>query len=262
MSQFQQPGVGGDKFEAAQHNGALMLFFPTDYSQNVPTVNGASDVIAARIVNLETGQILEDAKVWGKAMVPQLKGAVPDGMVLGRLGQGTGKNGNNPPWILHPHTAQEVARAEAWLAANPRNQFAQPQAQAAPPTPPAWGAPATPAAPQWGGQAAAPAPQAGGWGNPPAQAQQWGAPNAAPAATTTAPAAPSATGNGWEAPAPEGVVGQAPAAWQNAGAPVPPPAPQPDPNEVAAKLGAMGVQIPPGCTLESLMGLAAVYGIS
>ena len=117
MSNFQQPGIGGDKFEPASHNGHLMLFFPTRFEENIPTRNGAADAVTAKIVDLDSGEVLDDAKVWGKAMVPQLKGAVPDGMVLGRLGQGDGKAGNNPPWILHPHTEQDAVRA--WLDRNP-----------------------------------------------------------------------------------------------------------------------------------------------
>lgn len=181
MSNFQQPGIGGDKFEAARHNGHLMLFFPTRFEENIPTRNGAADAVTAKIVDLDTGEVLDDAKVWGKAMVPQLKGAVPDGMVLGRLAQGEGKAGNNPPWILHPHTEQDAVRGEAYLAANPRNQFQNGPAPAA--------APAQDQgqfAGQWGGAAPAPAPQpapaAGGWGAPAAPAAGgWGAPAAAPA---------------------------------------------------------------------------------
>lgn len=178
MSNFQQPGIGGDKFEAARHNGHLMLFFPTRFEENIPTRNGAADAVTAKIVDLDTGEVLDDAKVWGKAMVPQLKGAVPDGMVLGRLAQGEGKAGNNPPWILHPHTEQDVARAEAYLAANPRNQFQNGPAPAPAAEPAAaqqqggWGAPAP---------APAPAPAAGGWGAPAPAQGGWGAPAPAPA---------------------------------------------------------------------------------
>lgn len=194
MSQFAQPGIGGDKFEAAKHNGHLLLFFPSAFRADVPTQNGTADCVDTKIVDLDTGETLNDAKVWGKAMVPQLKGEVPDGMVLGRLGQGQGKAGNNPPWILHPHTEQDVAIAERYLAANPRNQFANPGAQQAPAatynpqqaqaTGNGWGQQAAPA------PAAAPAPPApaqGGWGSPapaPAAAAPqagWGAPAAAPA---------------------------------------------------------------------------------
>lgn len=205
MSQFQQPGIGGDKFEAANHNGHLLLFFPSAFRAQVQTSNGSADCVDTRIVDLDTGQVLDDAKVWGKAMVPQLKGAVPDGMVLGRLAQGQGKAGNNPPWILQPHTEQDVYRAEQWIAANPRNQFGQPQA--APSTPPAYGQQG------WGNPAASPATGTGGWGAPAPAAQsaqsqfegQW-----------PAQAAPPAAQGGWGAP------------------PAPAAAPQIDPGLVAA----------------------------
>lgn len=167
MSQFQQPGIGGDKFTAAEHNGSLLLFFPTEFCTQIPTVNGVSDAVVTRVVNLNTGQVLDDAMIFGSVLIPQLKGAVPDGMVLGRLGQGQNTKGN-PPWILQPHSEQDVAVAEAWLAANPRNKFGQPQTQAAPPTPAA-------PAPAWGQKppAAAPAaPATGGWGSPPAPVGQ------------------------------------------------------------------------------------------
>ncbi len=168
MSQFQQPAIANpeDKFVAAEHNGALLLFFPTEFKQGITTAHGESDAVSTRVVNLENGRILDNALIFATALVTQLKTAVPDGMVLGRLGQGQNTKGN-PPWLLSPHTAEDVAKAEAYLAANPRNQFAQPQVQT-PPTAPAWNAPATPAAPAWGGQASAPA------------APAWGAPAAAP----------------------------------------------------------------------------------
>lgn len=166
MSQFGQPGIGGDKFVAAEHNGMLLLFFPTEFKSQVPTVNGATDAVGTKIVNLDNGVVLNDTMVFGSALVPQLKGAVAEqGMVLGRLGQGQAKGGNNPPWLLAPHEAQDVAKAEAYLAANPRNQFGNGQA---PPTPAAYAAPATNG---WGagtqGAVAAPvAPAAAGTPDP------------------------------------------------------------------------------------------------
>lgn len=197
MSQFQQPGVGGDKFTAAEHNGALLLFFPSAYRTDIPTQHGVADAVEGRIVNLDSGQVLENAMVFGRALVGQLKGAVPDGMVLGRLGQGQNQKGN-PPWMLFSHTEQDVARAEAWIAANPVNKFNQPQA--GPPTPAASPAPGTWGAQPQGGPVGGPAPAA--WQNagaPASQTQypgQWGnaAPAAAPApaAPAPAPAAPAA----------------------------------------------------------------------
>lgn len=244
MSQFQQPAIANpeDKFVASEHNGQLLLFFPTAIQSQVKTQHGDADAVATKIVNLDTGRIIENALIFATALVTQLRQAVPDGMVLGRLGQGTNTKGN-PPWLLSPHNDQEVAQAEAYLAANPRNQFAQPQAQAAPAAPaaPAWGAPAAPAPapaaqPAWGAPAA-PAPQ------PNAAAAGWGAP--APAAP---PAAPS-----WGA---QPVAPSAPVA------PTPPPAPAAPVSAVhpdlVAALARKGIQVPPDATQEAAEATWAV----
>lgn len=242
MSNFQQPGISSpeDSFKPNENNGALLLFFPTRLDTGIKTAHGESDAVAARVVRLNDGRVWDNALIFSTALVTQLKGAIPDGMVLGTLGQGENTKGN-PPWLLRPHNDQDVATAEAWMAANPRIQQA-PQ-PAAPAGAPAWNAPATPAAPQWGG---APAPAAA-----PA-APAWGAP--APAAT------PPATGWGG---APADAVNPAAAGW---GAPAPAPAAPPapaafDPNAAAAALQAKGVALPPGTTVEQLQQLAAMYGV-
>lgn len=192
MSQFNQPAVANpdDKIVWAESKGALLLFFPTELKTAVPTQHGESDAVAAKVVRLNDGRVWENGLVFPTALVTQIKTAVPDGMVLGTLGQGENTKGN-APWLLLAHTAEDVAKAEAWLAANPRNQFQQ----AAPPTPavqaPAWGqqppaaAPAAPATGGWGAPAPA-APAAPAWGSP--------APVAAPAVDPQLVAALAAKG--------------------------------------------------------------------
>ena len=201
MSQFQQPGISNpeDKFVPAENNGALLLFFPTQLQTQVKTAHGEADAVAARIVRLNDGRVYDNALIFPTGLVTQLKSAVPDGMVLGTLYQGENTKGN-PPWLLRPHNEQDVQQAEAWLAANPRNQFQQ----AAPPTPPA-------AAPAWGQQppAAAPAaPATGGWGSPPPAAPAstggWSGAAAAPNPPAAPAPAPTATGS-WAAQAPSAV---------------------------------------------------------
>lgn len=222
MSQIQQPGISKpeDKLVWAEHLGALLLFFPTAIQAKISTAHGETDAVAATMVRLNDGRVYDNALVFPTALVTQLRAAVPDGIVLGTLSQGANTKGN-PPWLLQPYTPDQLALAEAWIAANPRNPVAQP-AQASP-SPAGWSAPAAPAAPTWGQQAApaapptqaapapgwgqpqpAPAPAApatGGWGNPPAPAPQaatggWGAvAPAAPAPSAYAaptPAAPAA----------------------------------------------------------------------
>lgn len=258
MGNYQQPHVpsADDKINWAENNGALMLIFPTAVKLAVPTQHGETDMVQAKIVRLEDGRVWENGAIFPTALVNQTRAAAPDGMVLGRLGQGQNTKGN-APWILQPHTAEDVARADAWIAANPVNQYqnaapAQQQwgGQQGPPAPAAsqaWGAPATPASP---------APATGGWGAPAAPqapAPAWGAP--APADTTQA---------GWGAPAP--AAPSAPAApaqsqfdgqWGGA-APTPPPAVNPvDPGLVEA-LRRKGQVLPPGTSHESALGIWAL----
>ena len=242
MSQFQQPGISNpeDKFVPAENNGALLLFFPTQLQTQVKTAHGEADAVAARIVRLNDGRVYDNALIFPTGLVTQLKGAVPDGMVLGTLYQGENTKGN-PPWLLRPHNEQEVQQAEAWLAANPRNQF-----QSAP-------APA-PAAPAWGQQAPA-APAAGGWGSPPPAAPAgngWGAP-AAPAPATSG-------GASWGAQAPATAPAAAPAPAQAAtgswGAQAPSGV---DPGLVEA-LRKKGVNLPPNSTQESAESIWAIVG--
>lgn len=154
-----------------------------------------------------------------------------------------GKNPDNPPKLYR--ALYQGPTLDSALATNQ----------------PGWGAPApTPPAPAqqaWGAPPAqAPTPPA-----PAQQAPTWGAP--APAAPTP-PAAPAQ--GGWGGP-PEVQNNAAAAGWGAPAPQTPPPAQQPpqaalDPNVVAQRLTAMGVAIPPGTTVESLMSLAAVYGIT
>ncbi|KQP24315.1 hypothetical protein [Aeromicrobium sp. Leaf272] len=45
----------------------------------------------------------------------QLRGSVGQ-KVLGRLGQGNAKPGQSAPWLLNEATADDVAKAEQWVA--------------------------------------------------------------------------------------------------------------------------------------------------
>lgn len=208
---IQQPSVpnADDKWSAAEHSGNLLLFFPVEVRRGIKTSNGDTDAVrCARVVNLDTGRILHDTMIFGTALVPNIGGGAPDGVVLGRLGQGAAKNGNNPPWILLPHDEAELRVAQQWLAMDAQGQLQQP----APQQQGGWGQQAPSGAPaqQGWGQApasASPAPGTGGWGQQPAPAPQqggWGAP--APAAQSAPPAAQSQFagqwGNAQPAPAP------------------------------------------------------------
>lgn len=248
---IQQPSVpnADDKWTAAEHVGNLLLFFPTEVRRGIKTSNGDSDAVScSRVVNLDTGRVLHNTLIFGTALVPNIGGGAPDGVVLGRLGQGEGKPGQSKPWILLPHDEQELFRAQDWLAKDAQGQLTQPSA---PPTQNAYGAPATGG---WGQQAApapSPAPATGGWGSPapsPAPGGQggWGAPN------TGAPAAPAATPPG--APAGQG-------GWGNPAPAAPPANPNPGVHpDLVEALRRKGVTLQPGQTqqdAESIWGYVA-----
>ncbi len=248
---IQQPSVpnADDKWTAAEHNGDLLLFFPTEVRRGIKTSNGDADAVAcSRVVNLRTGRVLHNTLIFGTALVPNIGGGAPDGVVLGRLSQGEGKPGQSKPWILLPHDENELRMAQDWLARDAQGQLQQPQAQAAPPTQGGWQQQGTQQG-GWGQQAPAAAPQpqgTGGWGQQspapaPAPAPQqggWGAP--APAAPSPAPQA-----GGWGNPAPA-----APPANPNPGV-------HPDLVEALRK---KGVTLQPGQTqqdAESIWGYVA-----
>ena len=246
--QIHQPAVpnADDKWTAAEHNGNLLIFFPTEVRRGIKTTNGDADAVAcSRVVNLDTGRVLHNTLIFGTALVPNIGPGAPDGVVLGRLGQGEGKPGQSKPWILLPHDEAELRRCQDWLAQDAQGNVTQPATQQqggwnqAPSGPAAsapqanWGGPAPAASPApatggWGQQAPAPAPQQGDWNHASARSayqEQWAAQGQAPAA----------------APAP--AQGQFDGQWGNA-APQPP-FQAPDPGLVQA-LAAKGYQLPPG----------------
>jgi hypothetical protein len=120
---FSQP-LRGDKFEAEQFDGALLLFYPIEYFTSIPTQHGETAVVDTHIVALDrpdlTGQptVLRDARIFGRALVPQLKGAVGAKPVLGRLGRGQNTKGN-PPWLLKDFTEQDAALARQYASSHP-----------------------------------------------------------------------------------------------------------------------------------------------
>ncbi|WP_055566027.1 hypothetical protein [Streptomyces atriruber] len=252
---FAQPGRSGDFFSPKHHRewlGRLFIFYPestvmkTFKEDEGPKPFVIADVVIVDLPDPQTGQptVMHSTTIGGTSLVPALDRDNIGKKVLGRLRQ-------NPPqgqrdgayYIAGPGdpegpTDQDIAVAAAYDAQHPRQVFAPPQAQQAPPAQqygqpqnvtqmPGYGGPQ--AQPQhvsqqlpydpWQGTQAAPGgqPQAGPpqgqWGTPPAgqQPSQQGAPSNA--AATAAPAGAAPGSPQWGAPA---------ASAQAAPAPTPP----------------------------------------
>ena len=59
-----------------------------------------------------------DTLVFPKLLQSQLRSQIGK-KVLGRLGQGSAKPGQSAPWLLNEASADDIAKAEAWVRANP-----------------------------------------------------------------------------------------------------------------------------------------------
>ncbi|MCX4912871.1 hypothetical protein [Streptomyces sp. NBC_00687] len=252
---FKQPAKNSGFFSPRDHAdwlGRLFLIYPdrvvtkTFQADEGPVDMIEADVVIIDLMDPQTGQptVLAGTTIGGKALVPQLKTQL-GAMVLGRLAQTPAQGQKSGAYHLTDFSDQDAAGAQLYIQSHPRQQFAQPQAQQAPPqqygqqapaqapygAPQAqpqyasqqlpydpWqgtqtapqGAPAGPPPGQWQAPAQAPqGPPAGQWGQPAGTAP--GAP------AQTPPASPSAPQQ-WGA-APQGApqaASQAPAAPQPA----------------------------------------------
>lgn len=238
FSQPSAPGTG-DKFEAHEHKGHLILVIPKNFQENIKTTKGLSDAADCDIIVVDKfGPDGRPLAFHGARLFGNLARSVRNdigGQVLGRLNQITSANGNTP-WVLENFNDADAAAATPVLTAYQQGQFRPAQnpmqQQPAPAATPA-------AAPQaWNpaaaAPAAAPAQQAWPQQQPPPQQQSW------PTQQTPPP-------NQWNA-APAAAPQPAPAAPPVASAP---PA-QVDP-AVIAKLQQFGINPPPGATPEQIM---------
>jgi hypothetical protein len=125
---FESPASSASQVRTADLLGHLAIFSPTEYHQDIPTVNGASDVVVVDVVDLDDNAGTEHDGVWffSVGLRNALKRYVPDGKVLARIGQGAAKPGKNAPWILLDATgsAADVAKATAYVHAETAKSFA------------------------------------------------------------------------------------------------------------------------------------------
>jgi hypothetical protein len=114
--------------------GKLLAIWP--YGREVVgTKFGEKAAIRADIYDLDAGMpVSMDALIFPRALVMQC-GGIPRGKaVIGRLGQGESRGGQNPPWKITDPTPEDLARAQAYFAAKPARIHAM-QGRTAPPSP-------------------------------------------------------------------------------------------------------------------------------
>jgi hypothetical protein len=150
---FDGPG-SADQFGPEEHEGRLLLIKPLKQLTGVTTVHGAKDAVEADIHILDgprAGEILRGAYIFPLVLQGQVKGNVGSGRFnLGRLGKGSAKSGQKPPWKLSEPTADEQQTARRYLASDHYKNGAAAAPAPAPAAAPAqsdpWGAAPAPAA--------------------------------------------------------------------------------------------------------------------
>ena len=118
---FEKPSAPTGGITWADHSGALLLIEPLSVETGIQTSFGAADAVRANVTIIEgpgAGESFPDTLVFPKLLQSQLRSQVGK-KVLGRLGQGSAKPGQSAPWLLNEASADDIAKAEAWVRANP-----------------------------------------------------------------------------------------------------------------------------------------------
>lgn len=116
-------GIQFDKIK-----GSLLVIEPHALETGIPTSFGEKEAVRADVHVLdgdESGETYYDTLIFPRVLITQTKSAIGK-KVLGRLGQGVAKSGQQPPWLLQEATAKDQAAAKTWLAAQAAPAFSGP----------------------------------------------------------------------------------------------------------------------------------------
>jgi len=117
MSQFATPAAASG-IEWASLNGCLLVVEPNEVVKDINTVHGLTDAVRADVTVIDGplgGKKYADTLVFPKALKAQLTSRVGQ-KVLGRLGQGQAKPGQNAPWMLNPGSPEDEQKAVTFLS--------------------------------------------------------------------------------------------------------------------------------------------------
>lgn len=101
----------------ADHKGRLMLIEPHAVETGVKTSLGEKDAVRAdvTIIDADGGpQEFHDTLIFPRVLMSQTRSMIGK-KVLGRLGQGQAKPGQNAPWRLEDPTDADIAAGTAYV---------------------------------------------------------------------------------------------------------------------------------------------------
>lgn len=110
---------GGTEVPMNDLLGTLLLFTVKEHLPEMETVHGPARPVSCSVAVLDgdlKGEVYDDALIFPRVLISQLKHAVGGGKVLGRLIQGEKKPGKNAPWKLDDPTEDDKATGRKYLA--------------------------------------------------------------------------------------------------------------------------------------------------
>ena len=117
----------------SEQNGKLLLIEPTAVETGIPTSLGDKDAVRATVTVItgpDSADVYEDCLIFPRVLQGQVRSRIGQ-KVLGRLGQGVAKPGQNAPWMLQEATDDDIAKGTAYLNSRQATQIAQPEPAAA-----------------------------------------------------------------------------------------------------------------------------------
>lgn len=125
---FAAPAAPASGIKWENLNGRLLLIEPQGLESAIATTFGETDAVKADVAVLDgndKGTDYKEALIFPKVLQSQLRQQI--GLkVLGRLGQGQGKPGQSPPWILQDATADDQQTGIKYLEWRQQNTLAAP----------------------------------------------------------------------------------------------------------------------------------------
>lgn len=119
--------------------GSLLVFHVLSYEEHIPTSytepGKRSPAVRASVTVIDGphgGETFPEVLVFPKMLQAQLRPRVGR-MILGRLGQGEAKKGQNAPWVLTAASAADKQKAMAATAAEPASPATAPASGGEPP---------------------------------------------------------------------------------------------------------------------------------
>lgn len=110
------PATGGDQWKNADHEGELIVLTVKSVGEH-EFENGLAEFVVCDITVVEgpsAGETYDEAWVLGKVLFGQLKRKIGRTFV-GRIGKGAKVGSKSAPWQLDPVSAEDTARAVAFM---------------------------------------------------------------------------------------------------------------------------------------------------